>query len=82
MAKYKKEFNVLHCVNCGAANALRETSASVGTCAKSGKEPVGALGLLAALDLWNGDSAKCSVCETCNSVFHRYCFACGKKVGT
>ena len=30
MAKYKKEFNVLHCVNCGAANALRETSADAG----------------------------------------------------
>lgn len=82
MAKHKKELDVLHCVHCGTANRLRETSASVGTCSKCGKVPAEALGLLAAVDLWSGDAAKCSVCETRNSVFHTYCFACGKKVGT
>ena len=82
MAKYKKDMDVLHCVNCGAANRLRDNSASLGTCVKCGKVPVEALGLLSAGDMWSGDSCECSVCQTCNSVFHRYCFACGKKVGT
>ena len=82
MAKNKKELNVLHCVRCGAPNKLSDNSTSVGTCAKCGKVPVEALGLLAAVELWSGDYAPCSACQTRNSVFHEHCFACGKKVGS
>ena len=82
MAKHKRQPDVLFCTCCGAKNKLRETSSSVGKCGECGKEPVEALPLLAAVELWGGDASPCSACGMRNSVFHRYCFACGKKVGT
>ena len=81
VASHRLLLNVLHCVHCGTANKLSDSSASVGYCANCKERPVEALAVLGAFDLWSGDASRCPACQTKNALWHQYCFGCGKKIG-